>query len=397
MKAIQFDSVGGASGDMVLASLVALGADMAAIEKGLAPMGLGPFEIIVDKVHDSGFLGTRVRVFADAEEHGHAHAGEHHHHHRRLSDIEAMIAASSFEAPVKDLAVKVFRRLAEAEGAVHGVSPSQVHFHEVGAVDSIIDIVGACAALLQLGIGAVKVGPLPLSTGTIKGAHGVMPLPAPATVALLRGHPMVETGETVELVTPTGAALLSAWAEALPFPGGAQFSVVSEGNAFGARKLARRPNLLRALMLESGESSSDHCLVLECNLDDAVPELIGSLSQKLMDSGALDVFSTAIQMKKQRPGTLLTVLCAPADRGKCLDLIFRESTTFGVREHLTSRTVLERRHVTVATPYGDVRVKVGRWKGDDITRSPEHEDCAKLAREKNVPVRTVYEAAQRAG
>ena len=393
MKILRFDSVGGASGDMILAAMADLGADVALLRSHLASLGAGACKIEVVPVADRGLNGVRVSVQVpdDAS-----------HHHRRLKDILALVKASSLPEPVKELSADVFTRLAAAEGRVHRISPEEVHFHEVGAVDSMVDVVGACLFLHSLGVDSVDVGPLPLGSGTVQCEHGILPVPAPATVELLAGHDVVRTTEPFELVTPTGAAILTTWKEKKPLEpaaGSACARIIRAGCGFGHRKLSGRPNMLRAILLETcgGEAASgDSCLVLECNLDDTVPELLGSLAQKLMDQGALDAFTTSVQMKKQRPGTLLTVLCRAGDRDRFLDLVFRESTTFGIREYFTSRTVLERRHEQVETAYGAIRIKIGRWKGEDITRAPEYEDCVRCAREHNVSVRVVYEAATQA-
>ena len=396
MKVLRFDSVGGASGDMVLASLIGLGVDLDKLVEQLRTLGIGRFEIVPKPVSDGGLSGIRVSVNVP---HG------DHHPHRRLDDIRQLIRASGLPDRTKALSIAAFERLAEAEAMVHGKSVDEVHFHEVGAMDSIIDVVGSCAALEMLDVSAVTVGPLPFGCGSFKTAHGVMPNPAPATAELLKGHPVVQTDEPFELVTPTGAALLMVWKGTevggrKSEVGSRKMAVMGQANAFGHRTLNGRPNLLRAILLETtgqGPVTKDDCLVLESNIDDTNPELIGALTQKLMDQGAFDVFTTAIQMKKQRPGVLLTVLCRPDDRDKLVDLIFAESTTFGIREYLTQRTILERRHVEVETPYGRVRVKIGSWKARDITRSPEHDDCARCAKAHNVPLRAVYEAALRAG
>ena len=390
MKILQFDSTGGASGDMILACLIDLGADRDAIQAQVAAMSIGHFEIHADPVTENGMRGTRVRVEIAEHSTGHDHG---HAPHRGFNDIRTLIEASGLPQAVKQNSIGVFRRLAEAEAHVHRSTVDQVHFHEVGAVDSIVDIVGSCLAIHLLGVEAVAVGPLPAGYGTVSTAHGILPVPAPATVELLKGHAVVQTDEPYELVTPTGAALLTTWMAMAAPPAGSRLAAAGYG--FGHRKLAHRPNLLRALLLDApaSEPGGDSCLVLECNLDDITPELIGALTQRLLASGAMDVFTTPVQMKKQRPGTLLTVLCHPAQRDALVDVLFRESTTFGVREHLTRRTVLERRHIEVRTPYGTVRVKVGRWQGEDVTRSPEYEDCIRCAEASKVPVRSVYEAA----
>jgi uncharacterized protein (TIGR00299 family) protein len=414
-KVLNFDSVGGASGDMVLACLLDLGADPRKIEKNLKKVVKDKFSIEAKWIRQNGFKGVRVAVKVD-------HHDEHGHHHRGLADIEKLINKSGLSSVVKDRAISVFRRLAEAEAKVHGVSVQKIHFHEVGALDSIIDIIGSCIALEQLGVEKIAIGPLPLGGGTIKCAHGILPSPAPATVELLRGFPVEQTNEKFELVTPTGAALLTTWKNINHVPVGAV--LLRSGIGFGHHELQERPNLLRGMILDCGNfnvvdgvadpapastrpatvypgqdrrvaplSRPNSCLVLECNLDDMSPQLIGNLSEKLLARGALDVFITPVQMKKNRPGVLVTVLCFPDNREKILDIIFRESTTFGVREHTVRRMVLPRRFETVKTRYGKVRVKIGSWGGKDTTAAPEYEDCRKLAEKKGVPLRKVYEAA----
>lgn len=393
MNILRFDSVGGASGDMILAALIDLGADPNDVLRLVVTLGIGDVDLLPAEVTEHGFRGTRLTVKVPSPEHS---------PHRRLTDIRTLIEACEASPSVKAASVRVFERLAQAEASVHGTTPDQIHFHEVGAADSIIDIVGACCAFELLGVDAVRVGALPLGCGATRGAHGSMPIPVPATAQLLRGHPVIQTEQPFELVTPTGAALLMTWVEQFPTQDTDTEACVIErtGIGFGHRTLQQhRPNLLRASLLVRTLDTTpeqDACLVLECNLDDMVPELIGSLTEKLMVSGALDVFTTAVQMKKQRPGTLLTVLCRPEHRDTLVAAIFSESTTFGVREHLTQRSVLSRRHVEVQTPYGPVRVKIGSWRGRDVTRSPEHADCVQCAQEHGVPVRVVYESAAKA-
>ncbi|NQT92177.1 MAG: nickel pincer cofactor biosynthesis protein LarC [Lentisphaerae bacterium] len=388
MKALKFDSLGGASGDMILASLVGLGASIDALKTLVASMQIEPFDVRTETVSDRGMSGLRVTVDTPDP------SGLHH---RGLTDIIGLIEKSQLSPAARSLSVAVFTRLAEAEARVHGTTPDQVHFHEVGAVDSIVDVVASCAALEMLGVTEVDVGPLPLGQGTVRGAHGLLPVPVPATVELLKGSLVTQTDEPFELVTPTAAALLTTWRETLPPSKSGRWTLSGSANAIGHRELQDRPNLLRATLIKKTAADGDaqDCLVLECNVDDTVPELLGSLTQALLDKGALDVFTASVQMKKQRPGSLVTVLCMSPEREALLDTIFLESTTFGVREYSVSRTLLERRHESVDTPYGTVRVKIGSWKGRDITRAPEHDDCAARAREHDVPVRTVYEAACR--
>lgn len=384
MKILQFDSIGGASGDMILGALFELGIGPSKLQSALARLIPDAFEIRAVAFSSHGLHGTQAEISIP----------HHDHAHRTFTDIAAIIDAGDLPDRVKNQSKSVFLRLAEAEARIHGTTVEAIHFHEVGAVDSIVDIVGCCLAREWLEIDHVLVGPLPSGHGTIRCAHGVYPSPAPAVVELLKGHPLVQVDEPFELVTPTGAALLTGWKSLDTLPAGSR--IVKAGYSFGHRTLNTRPNVLRAILLEvdaPSQSASDTCLVLESNIDDTNPELLGSLTRKLLDAGALDVFTTAAQMKKQRPGSLLTVLCKPEQREQLLDLIFKESTTFGVREHPVSRTVLHRRWASVVTEFGEVQVKVGSWKGQEVTFAPEMDDCIRLAKERDIPVRRVYEAA----
>ena len=409
MKILQLESVGGASGDMILGALADLGVDLSQVEATIQSLAPESIHFHIDSAESHGLHGTRVTVHAhehegshdhephhhDDEVHSHSHGHSHGHGpHRGLQEITTMIEAAGLPDNVRQQSLAVFRRIAEAEARVHRVDIQEIHFHEVGALDSIADIVGGCLALSLLDVDQVVVGPLPVGRGTVVCAHGEYPAPAPATLLLLHDYPLVQTDEPFELVTPTGAALLSEWKTDHRPPAGSR--VVRVGYGFGHRALNQRPNVLRAMLLDSDEDAeSDVCMVMECNVDDGNPELLGVLTESLLAAGALDVFTTAVQMKKQRPGTLVTVLCRPSDRDAMLDLLFRESTTFGVRHYDVDRTTLPRRIETVSTPFGDVRVKVGTWKGHQVTRSPEMEDCRVRARDHGVSVRAVYDAAVR--
>jgi len=390
-QTLHFESMGGASGDMILGALVGLGVSVEELNEELKSLHIDPFEIVVDDVVEQGMSGVRARVVLHEHHHHHDHG---HHHGRHLSTILKLIDESSLPIPVKENASAVFQRIGEAEAAIHGVDIEKIHFHEVGAMDSIVDIVGCCLALYKLGANGVTIRNLPQGHGTLECAHGTYPNPAPATLRLLEGFPVIEVDEPFELVTPTGAALLSTWRTGEAPRSGSH--AVESAYSFGQRTLNHRPNLLRASLYEAAEdATADECLVLECNLDDITPELVGCLFNALLEAGALDVFTTPVFMKKQRQGVLLTVLCIPADREKMLDLIFRESTTFGIRERLSRRTVLERSFQAVETPFGEVRIKLGKRNGEVVTRSPEIEDCRKLAQENGVAVRTVYGAAMK--
>ncbi|MGD9873835.1 MAG: nickel pincer cofactor biosynthesis protein LarC [Kiritimatiellia bacterium] len=393
MKILRFESIGGASGDMILGALIGLGVDAAWIEKQLADFLPDPFHIATEPHESRGLNGIQTHVHVGGHHaHEHHHRHEHEHEHRSFRVIREMIANSSLDPRVKELSIKVFQRLADAEGAVHQKPAEDVHFHEVGATDSIVDIVGACLAYVKLGIEGVSVGRLPLGSGSVVCQHGIYPLPAPATLELLKGFPVEQTQEPFELVTPTGAALLMTWrSEQVPEHG----RILQFVNSFGHRKLNHRPNVLRATIAESagGESPVQGCLVMETNLDDMTPELLGALTESLLKAGALEAFTTPVQMKKNRPGVLLTVICETSSAEKLQEIIFLESTTFGIRRYPVERAVLARRIEEVETVYGKIRVKIGTWQGRDITRSPEMDDCIAAARASGVPVRKVYEAA----
>jgi uncharacterized protein (TIGR00299 family) protein len=396
-RTLHLESIGGASGDMILGALAGLGVSVDELNEELKSLNVDPFEIIVDEVNEQGMSGVRARVEVDEHTHHHDHHhghGHDHHHGRHLSTILKFIEASELPEPVKQSASHVFQRIGEAEAAIHGVDIEKIHFHEVGAMDSIVDLVGCCLGLHKLGVDGVSIRSLPQGHGTIECAHGTYPNPAPATLRLLEGFPVQEVDEPYELVTPTGAALISSWRTSNAPSAGSR--VVKTAYSFGHRKLRDRPNLLRATLYEaSDDQMADEVLVLECNLDDTTPELVGCLFDQLIVAGALDVFTTPVLMKKQRQGILMTVLCSPGDREKMIGLIFAESTTFGIRERLESRVILERSFQRIETPFGEVRVKVGKRHGAVVTISPEIEDCRKCAKEHGVSVREVYDAAKR--
>ncbi len=385
----------------MLAVLFELGVNPLVIGEALDSLIGSGIHLHVEPADDHGIHGTRVTVHAHEKpgnqphDHGHDHAHTPHRDapHRNLDDIRTMIESSRLPNPVKAKSLHVFQRIAEAEAKIHGTTTDRIHFHEIGALDSIADIVGCCLGLHLLDVEGVSVSALPMGHGTIECAHGTYPNPAPATVELSTGMTVTHVDEPFELVTPTGAALLAEWKTSDAPPANAR--VVSCGYGIGHRLLNRRPNVLRATLLEPANAvpASDTVLLMECNLDDTTPEIVGALMERLLCEGALDVFTVPVQMKKQRPGVVLSVLCRAEDRNTMLELIFTESTTFGVRETLMMRTMLDRRTETVHTPYGAVRVKIGTWKGRDITRSPEMDDCVARAKESQVAVRTVYSAA----
>lgn len=385
MKILRLDSVGGISGDMMLGVLIGLGADRENLEKTLQTIVPDDeFHLVCDEVCLNGLTGVRASVKIPRE--GHCH--------RALRDIEILLQNSALPDVVKKDSLAVFRLLAEAEGAVHGMRADEVMFHEVGALDSIVDIAGCCMAWHELGLEKLSLSGLPTGSGVVRTAHGLMPIPAPATAEIFARHGLMTLpdDEPFELVTPTGAALAAFWPK-VENPAGKVCGVV---NAFGQRELLSRPNLLRGMVYETGTSAdSDRALLLECNLDDMTGELIGHTSEKLLKAGALDVWTAPVFMKKQRPGVILSCLCRAEERETFLQMIFEETTTFGIREQVVSRTVLKRSFVTAETPYGPIRVKEGIWDGRIVTRSPEWEDCRAAAEKAGIPAKDVYRAAQK--
>lgn len=385
MKVAYFDCFSGAAGDMIVGALMDAGANQAALRDRLSALGLSGYSLTIDTVNKQGFAATRFRV--DLDEPG-------THPHRHLSDILGIIDRSGLPDSVRSLASRVFTRLAEAEARVHGSTIEQVHFHEVGAVDAILDIVGTAIALDLLEVDRVVCSALPVGSGTVTCEHGVMPVPAPATAELLRGFPIAETPEEGELLTPTGAALLTTLADEFgPMPA---MTLETVGMGAGTRETKFRPNLLRVLIGKVDQDDlTDEIMVLETNLDDTPPELIGRCQERLLKAGALDVYTVPIQMKKSRPGVVLTVLCEHGQRPEMEEILFSETTTFGIRRHAAVRAKLARRFETVSTPLGEVRIKVGQRDGI-VTASPEYEDCKALAEKNSVSLRDVIAAANAA-
>jgi uncharacterized protein (TIGR00299 family) protein len=385
VKVAHFDCFSGISGDMALGALIDAGVDANAIRQGLDSLGL-PIRLEVEKVRKGGFAATYVRVEAPPEE-----------QHRFLPDVEAILQAGKLTPPQQQLAQRIFRRLAEAEAAAHGLPLEKVHFHEVGALDSIADIVGTAIALDLLGVEHITSRSVPTGNGMVQCAHGLIPIPAPGTAELLRGVPLAPSSIQAELTTPTGAAILTTivreWVE------GPVMTIEKVGYGAGKRTFPEQPNLLR-VFLGTQESSPgyeiDRVWVLETNLDDLPAEVIGYCYELLLTAGALDVFSTPIFMKKNRPGVMLSVLAPEASLLAVEEILFRETTTLGVRRYLASRHKLPRQECTVRTPWGPVKGKLGWRQGQPPVFSPEYEDCARLARAHGVPLREVYDRVREA-
>jgi uncharacterized protein (TIGR00299 family) protein len=391
---LHFDCPSGAAGDMVLGALFELGVPEEVVRGVLQGLGVGGWEMRVEKTMRGGLVGTDVKVIVRAPEDGHGHGhGEQNVHgeHRHYGEIRKIVGEGT-EGRAREIALAVFDLIAVAESKLHGVSVDDVAFHEIGAVDSIVDIVGAAAALAWLAPGGVSAGPLALGHGTVSTAHGLLPVPAPATLEICRaaGIPTVDGGAAFELTTPTGAAILGAvvgtWG---PMP---PVRVRAVGWGAGDRQLQDRPNLLRAVLGEV-EVGGDRAVQLEANLDDMNPELCEHAAERLFEAGALDVWWTPVMMKKSRPALVLGVLAPAARRDEVAAVILRETTSLGVRFVETERRTLERRVETVETRYGRVAVKVGLLGGEVVNVAPEYEACRQIAKERGVPLKAVYAAA----
>ena len=441
MKTLYLDIFSGISGDMFIGAMLDLGADKALFEQELSKLKLNGCHLHFSRGQKCGIAGVKFDVHLEGEhahehthadgtrhshphlhlhvhDHGHSHKHSHgpvgiphlhvhshepHEHGRNFAEITKLILESSLSEWVKEKAIAVFRRIAVAEGKIHGHSPEEVHFHEVGAVDSIVDIVGGCICLEMLGKPRVFAAPVVEGTGWINCAHGRFPIPAPASLEIFsaRGISLTQCEEPHELVTPTGAALLAEFVE--QFGPLQNFSAERIGYGLGTRDNKTRPNVLRAVIgqlrqaqVSSNDWETDTVTVLETNLDDISAEVLGNFVEKAFRNGALDVFHTSVQMKKNRPGVLLTVLCASNDADRFTELMLRETSAFGVRRTTAERRKLKREIRKVKTAFGEVSVKFGFLNGKVIQAAPEFESCKKVAEQNNVAVRLVFEAAVRA-
>ncbi|GGG00003.1 nickel pincer cofactor biosynthesis protein LarC [Paenibacillus abyssi] len=447
-KLLYLDCISGIAGDMTLAALIDAGADIDYILRHLRRLPFDPFEMDIKPVMKKGISAKQVLLSFDLghhknhsnqdnvhthdlhdhhhnhddddhrhehfDEHGHSHGehhghgdhhhsrgdhqhghGDHHHEHghRKAADIIKGIENSKLPERVKSRSIRIFQAIAEAEGKIHGISPEEVHFHEVGAMDSIIDIIGVCLALESLDVDTVTASPVPTGSGKLRMAHGLYPIPAPATAELLRGIPLARLEAQGELTTPTGAGILKALA--------AEFGALPEGVidtiGYGAgNKEFDHPNVLRCIVMKAhGDDERENVVVMEAHLDDCTGEMMGYTMERLLEAGALDVFFTPIHMKKNRPGVLITVLTKPEIEASCEQLLLTETTTLGVRRSQWTRRILGRRSVTVETRFGPVRIKQALQAGSVVHQSPEYEDAAQAARAHGVPLQAVYEEALR--
>ena len=440
MRIAYLDCFSGISGDMFLGALVDAGVSSQLLQETVAQLGLGA-RLEISRVLRNGISATKVDVYigdekdmpreeywaqqcvartpssaqhahAHSHSHGHEHTHEHpvavesvptsaprrHEHARGLNEIRAIIGKANIGEKAKKTALEIFETLGAVEAGIHNIPVEQVHFHEVGAVDAMVDIVCAAVGAEALGVDEIICSPLNVGGGTVNCAHGTLPVPAPATVELLKGAPVYSSGVQAELVTPTGAAIVKVLARRFTsFPA---MTIEKTGYGAGSRELPGHPNVLRLTVGEiatalASKSNSETVTVLEANLDDLNPQVFGYVLDRLFEEGALDAFAVPIQMKKNRPGTLLTVLCNPQQAAKLTEIIFQETTTLGVRRREDARQCLARRWEAVRTPWGDVRIKIASMNGTVTNYAPEYEDCRRIASEHHVPLKAVLQEATR--
>jgi len=404
---LYFDCFSGASGDMILGALIDAGLPLDDVRRALGSLAIDRDAVWTERVVRAGITATKFHVRSEDSRHAHTHDHDqqhshggaavavHAHTHRSLGEIGRLIDSSALSTSGKARAKELFTTLGEAESAIHGTPIEKVHLHEVGALDSIIDIVGAVYGLESLGIDRVVSSPLNVGSGTVRTAHGVYPVPAPATAKLLTGVPVYSGAHSAELVTPTGALIVSAYATSYgPIP---PMKVRAIGYGAGSRDFADTPNVLRVLVGDADQAASIHTIVMiEAEIDDMNPQIFGVVMEQLLAEGALDVYYTPIQMKKNRPGTLLSIVAPPDARERLTGIVFRETTTIGVRYTDMKRECLDRETIVVNTRFGPVRIKIARQNGQVLNASPEFEDCARLAAEQKVPLKDVQAAAAKA-
>jgi len=400
VKVLYFDCFSGASGDMIVGALVDAGVPLEEIRAALGSLSIDGEAVWTERVQRAGIGATKFQV--RGEDSGHAHHHQAHggvateaHAHRTLPDIFSLIDGSRLSAMGKDRAKALFARLGDVEGTIHGTPPDKVHLHEVGALDSIVDIVSTVHALELIGARRIVASPLNVGSGTIRSSHGLFPVPAPATAKLLEGVPIYSGTQRAEMVTPTGALLITAYAT--EFGGIPPMRIAKIGYGAGARSFEDTPNVLRVLIGEDDANAPSHTVVvIEAEIDDMNPQIFGVVMDRLLAEGALDVFYTPVQMKKNRPGTLLSVIAPSASREKLTSIVFRETTTIGVRYREMTRECLDRETRTVSTPFGEVRFKIARRDGEILNASPEFEDCVNLANRHGRPIKEIQAAAIKA-
>ena len=382
LRAAYFDCYSGISGDMILGALVDLGVDPGKIRKALKTLDLKGYKLKTSRVQRGLIAGTKVQVRLTKTS---------HHPARKYSDIKKLIADSDLSSTAKKNSLEIFKRIAQVEAAIHDTTMEKIHFHEIGAVDSIVDIVGGVVAIESLKLDKIYASPLNVGEGFVQCAHGCLPVPAPATLKLLQGIPVFSNGIKKELTTPTGAAMIGFYAD--KFGSLPAMKIVGDGYGAGDHIIAEMPNMLRVVLGEISAESDEELVLIETNIDDMNPEFYEGTMESLFKAGALDVYLTPIIMKKSRPANKISVLSSETDRQAMTEILLHETSSFGVRYFRIGRTVLEREMKTVNISWGSVRIKIGKFNGKVIQISPEYEDCKKIAYKEKVPVKQVYEEA----
>lgn len=383
MKCIFLDPQSGIAGDMTVGALIDAGVPLDVIKNALATIDLAGYEVSAKQVSRGPFRAVKFDVRVTAEQHSHRH----------YPGIVELFKSSGLADGAKKYALSILEKIGRAEAAVHGTTMEKVHFHEVGAIDSIVDVAAVAVALDYLGVKKAYSGPARFGSGTVQCQHGTIPVPAPATAEILKGYPAVFTGMEGELTTPTGAGIIAALAA--PGDSPPEMRILETGHGAGSREIDGLPNVLRVFVGETADESSEGEVVLiETNVDDMTGEMVGALFELLLEADALDVYATPVTMKKSRPGIILSVLAEKGDVEKLESIVFRETTTFGLRKSLMQRTCLEREKSKVATPHGEVEVKIGRYRGMVVSVQPEYDSARKTAQAAGVPLKEIYRLVQ---
>jgi len=394
---LYYDCFAGISGDMNLGAMIDLGMDVDILKKELARLPVHGYTLKVEKDMRKGISGTRVQVIIDDQHrhlhdhvHHHNHEPAHQHHHHSYGEIRQMISSSGLNDKVKDMSLAIFAKIAEAEAKVHNKAMDEVHFHEVGAIDSIVDIVGAAICIDQLAPDLIQCTTVELGGGMVHCAHGIYPVPAPATSEIIKNIPVRKGTVNYEATTPTGAAILAACVN--EFTDKTNFTILRTGYGIGSKD-TDLPNVLRVFLCETtgdGETQTVPSFIIECNIDDMNPEFYDYIIDSLFSAGANDVFITPMMMKKSRPAVKLSVLCTPDAESRINEVLFMETSTIGIRKYSVDKTMLDRKIEQVSTRFGEVRIKSAFYKGICIKSKPEYDDCIKIARLKNIPISDVY-------
>lgn len=387
MRILYYDCFSGISGDMNIGALLDLGVDQKYFVEELNKLGLeDEFDITVENNNKKGISGTKFNVILKQHHH---QCEEDHHHHRNLKDIEEIISKSSLKDSVKKLSLEIFYQVAKAEAKVHGEDIYKIHFHEVGAIDSIVDIVGAAIGFDYLKIDKVICSPIEVGYGFVKCAHGILPVPAPATAEILKDIPILAKNVPFEATTPTGAAIIKTLCSNFTY--GKNFKVNKVGYGLGTKEGEKVPNVLRVFLGEACEEHNEDEYVIECNIDDMSGELYEILMDKLLANGALDVYFTPIIMKKSRPATKVTLICNETNCNELEEVLFKNTTTLGIRKIKIERKKLERHSKVLNTEYGEIRIKVGIYNGEEIKIKPEYEDCKNICETYGIAYMNLYE------